>query len=246
MERSTLPRAIGLTLAAIVASGACILMGMWQGSRTLDILEAERAAASAPVQVLAAMSPDGYPGESIGRPVTATGAYGSQEQLLVDHRAFEGRDGAWVISPFVVDGATVAVLRGWVAAPDSPALAVPTSEVALAGVLQPFEEFYSEAPRRPDGQLVAISRTAIEDAWQTPVLPLVLVLAEQTPPSAPAPSPVPATVQTGGVPFPLQNAGYTLQWFAFAIFVWVAWWMLLRKPRQREDAEPRGADSLGA
>ena len=243
--RETLPRTIGLTVAALVASAACVGMGLWQGQRTIDIVEAERAAASAPIPVLQAMSPDGYPGESIGRPVTAIGSFGPGSSLLVDHREGPGGDGSWVIAPFSVDGQAIAVLRGWVAGPDSAALGLPSGQIELTGVLQPFEEFYGDAPAREDGQLVSISRSAIEGAWQAPVLPLVLVAGSETPASEPAPVPVPATVQTGNVPFPLQNAAYTLQWFGFAAFVWVMWWYwVVRKPSG--DAQPQQADSLEA
>ena len=229
--RDTLPRTIGLTLVALVASGACVGMGLWQGQRTIDIVEAERAAASAPVLVQQAMSPEGYPGESIGRPVTAVGTFGPGEALLVDHREGPGGDGSWVIAPFSVDGHVVAVLRGWVSGPESPAVAMPAGEIEITGVLQPFEEFYEDAPARQDGQLVSISRPAVERAWQAPVLPLVLVASSESPQSDPAPAAVPATVQTGNVPFPLQNAAYTLQWFGFAAFVWVMWWYwVVRKP----------------
>ena len=220
-------------------------MGLWQGHRTIDIIEAERAAASAPIPLQEAMSPEGYPGESIGRPVTASGTFGAQDQLLVDHRESDGRSGSWVMAPLEVGGQTVAVLRGWVDGPGSPALVYPGGPVEITGVLQPFEEFYSDAPVGPDGQLVAISRPAIEEAWQTPVLPLVLVLDRQDPVSSPAPVPVPATVQTGNVPFPLQNAAYTLQWFGFAVFVWVMWWFWVRRD-PRADARTPQADSLDA
>jgi cytochrome oxidase assembly protein ShyY1 len=120
---------------------------------------------------------------------------------------------------------TVAVLRGWVDSPSSPALAVPAGPVRLEGALQPFEDFYAEQARQPDGSLVAVSRAEIERAWGVPVLSLVLVLARQEPASEPAPESVPLTVQTADVPFPLQNAAYTLQWFVFAGFVWVMWWL---------------------
>jgi cytochrome oxidase assembly protein ShyY1 len=133
---------------------------------------------------------------------------------------------------------TVAVLRGWVGSPSSPALAVPAGPVRLEGALQPFEDFYAEQARQPDGSLVAVSRAEIERAWGTPVLSLVFVLARQEPASVPAPEPVPLTVQTADVPFPLQNAAYTLQWFVFAGFVWVMWWLwVIRR-------DPADVDSL--
>lgn len=228
-------RSVALTIVAIVLSIMCVVAGLWQGSRTLDIVEAERAAIADPIPVLDAAGIEGFPASSVGRPVTASGDYSRAEQLLVAQRELDGRAGDWVVTPLVVDGVTVAVLRGWVDSASSPALAVPSGPVALRGALQPFEDFYADQPRRPDGRLVAISRAEIESAWDTPVLSLVLVLAAQEPPSDPAPAPVPLTVQTADVPFPLQNAAYTLQWFVFAGFVWVMWWLWVVR---------RGPDSL--
>ena len=233
-------RNVALTLLAIFLSALCVVGGLWQGSRTRDIVEAERAAVAAPIPVLEAASVDDFPATSVGRPVTATGDYGDAEQLLVTPRELDGRPGEWVIAPFVIDGVTVAVLRGWVDSPTSPALSLPSGPVSLEGALQPFEEFYAEQARRPDGTLVAVSRSEIEAAWGVPVLSLVLVLAAQEPAGEPAPEPVPLTVQTADVPFPLQNAAYTLQWFVFAGFVWVMWWLWV----VRRDPSERDADSL--
>lgn len=231
-------RSVALTLVAVFLSALCIVAGVWQGSRTRDIVDAERAAVSAPIPVLEAASVDGFPATSVGRPVTASGDYADAEQLLVTPRERDGRAGEWVITPFLVDGVTVAVLRGWVDSASSPALAVPSGPVRLEGALQPFEEFYAEQARRPDGTLVAVSRPEIEAAWGTPVLSVVLVLARQEPASVPAPQSVPLTVQTADVPFPLQNAAYTLQWFVFAGFVWVMWWLwVIRR-------DPADVDSL--
>lgn len=220
-------RAVALTVIAVILSAVCIVAGLWQGSRTRDILDAERAAIAAPIPVLDAAGIEGFPASSVGRPVTATGAYAALDQLLVAQRELDGQAGDWVIAPLIVDGTTVAVLRGWVDSPTSDALTLPEGEVALRGALQPFEEFYAERARQPDGRLVAISRDEVERAWGTSVLSLVFVLASQEAPlpDSPAPLPVPLTVQTADVPFPLQNAAYTLQWFVFAAFVWVMWWL---------------------
>lgn len=235
-------RTIGLTLLAVVLSAACVVAGLWQGSRTRDIVDAERAAVAAPIPVLEAATVEGFPATSVGRPVTAWGEYGDAEQLLVAPRELDGRAGEWAVAPFVVDGVTVAVLRGWVDSATSPALATPPGPVSLQGALQPFEAFYAEQPRRPDGTLVAVSRQEIERAWGTPVISLVLVLAQQEPASTPAPAPVPLTVQTADVPFPLQNAAYTLQWFVFAGFVWVMWWLwtVRRAPAAEDPASLEG------
>ncbi len=233
-------RSVALTVLAVIFSALCVVAGLWQGSRTLDIVEAEQAAISAPIPVLEAASVDGFPATSVGRPVTAAGEYADAEQLLVAQRELDGRPGTWVIAPFVIDGVTVAVLRGWVDSPSSPALALPAGPVRLEGALQPFEDFYAEQARRPDGSLVAVSRSEIERAWGGQVVSLILVLRSQDPASVPAPEPVPLTVQTADVPFPLQNAAYTLQWFVFAGFVWVMWWLwVIRR-------DPATTDSLDA
>ncbi len=237
------------TVLAVVLSALCVVAGLWQGSRTRDILDAERAAISAPIPVLQAADVEGFPASSVGRPVTAAGEYAQSGQLLVAQRELDGRAGDWVLAPFVVDGTTVAVLRGWVESPTSPALAIPSGPMDLKGALQPFEEFYADRALQPDGRLVAVSRSEIERAWGSPVLSLVLVLSDQAPASDPAPLPVPLTVQTADVPFPFQNAAYTLQWFVFAAFVWVMWWLwVVRRAPDHEDSRRAGTpdlDSLG-
>jgi cytochrome oxidase assembly protein ShyY1 len=61
-----------------------------------------------------------------------------------------------------------------------------------------------------------------------------LNLVTQSPESGSAPTAVPATVQTSGVPFPLQNFGYAFQWWVFALFVvfaYVRWLSLDARPK---------------
>ena len=80
-------RVIALTLVAVIASVVCVLLGAWQWGRASDILEAERAAASAPIPLADALVDGEIPGTSIGRTVIAEGAYDSADQLIVAQRA---------------------------------------------------------------------------------------------------------------------------------------------------------------
>ena len=239
-------RVIALTLVAVIASVVCVLLGAWQWGRASDILEAERAAASAPIPMADALVDGEIPGTSIGRTVIAEGAYDSADQLIVAQRALGDRAGVWVVAPLATDAGVVAVVRGWLAGPGDPGLAAPATPVRVEGVLQGFEDFYGDRPRRDDGQLVAIARGAVEEAWGTPVLPGLVILQSQQPASSPAPDPVPPTVPRGDVPFPLQNAAYTLRWFIFAGFGWVLWWLWLRREPSddRPVADPSAADRL--
>lgn len=243
MSRSRLAGAAAL---ALVLSVICVLLGLWQLQRTRDILDAEQAAASAPIPVLEAASVDDFPPGSVGRPVTAAGSYVEGQQLLVPNRSLEGRAGVWVVTALRVGDAVVPVLRGWLPSASSPGLAIPAGPVTVAGVLQPYDAFYAGQSATADGQIPSIARPAIEGAWGGPALAAVLVLADQQPAPPPAPAPVPATVQTGNVPFPLQNAAYTLQWFVFAGIVWVMFALWVRSERRLAAQPTPPADSLGA
>lgn len=216
---------LGLLVALIVGA---TLLGRWQWERTQDILAAERAAAAEPIPVTQAL--DGavteLPPESIGRPVTAVGTYDADRQVAVPNRALDGNAGSWIVTGMrLADGSLVPILRGWVAPDDAAAVAVPEGEVEISGVLQPDEIFYADAPVTSDS-VAAISRQSLGQAWGEDVPPGFVVLTDRQPPSEPAPQPVPPTVQTADVPFPLQNFFYAFQWWifaAFGVFLYLRW-----------------------
>lgn len=216
---------LGLLIALIVGA---TLLGRWQWERTQDILAAERAAAAEPIPVEQALegAAEELPSESIGRPVTAVGRYDVARQVAVPNRSLDGNPGSWIVTGMrLADGSLVPVLRGWVAADDAASTVVPEGEVTISGVLQPDEIFYADAPVTPDS-VAAISRESLGQAWGEDVPPGFIVLAEQTPPSDSAPQPVPPTVQTADVPFPLQNFFYAFQWWIFAsfgVFLYLRW-----------------------
>lgn len=216
---------LGLLIALIVGA---TLLGRWQWERTQDILAAERAAAAEPIPVDQALdgAVEELPSESIGRPVTAAGTYDADRQVAVPNRSLDGSPGSWIVTGLrLPDGSLVPVLRGWVAADDAASTTVPEGDVTIAGVLQPDEIFYADAPVT-SGSVAAISRQSLGQAWSESVPPGFVVLAQQEPLSEPAPRPVPPTVQTADVPFPLQNFFYAFQWWifaAFGVFLYLRW-----------------------
>lgn len=232
-------RLVALTVTAAVVSALCVVAGWWQWQRTQEALDLERATIAAPIPMADAADVNGFPAISVGRSAYTSGEYLDQ-QTYVGPREFDGRAGWWVLTPLQTDGGTVVVLRGWVEDRGDAATAIPTGPVSVSGTLQPFETFYADRPRSPEGDLVVVSRPEIEAEWATPVTSLLLVLAEQDPAGDPGLVPVEPTVATGDVPFPWQNAAYTVQWFVFAGFAWVMWWMWAIRGR-RDEAD---ADSL--
>lgn len=235
------PRWIALGVLAIALIAGCVMLGRWQWDRTQDILAAERAAAGAPISVTQVAPPGAeINGADIGRQVFAVGTYLADKQVSVTNRMLDDATGIWVVTPLrLEDGSVIAINRGWLPDENAEGFIPPAGEVRVQGTYTPDEVFYADAPMTV-GSVVAISGTALGAGWQVPTHAGYLNLVTQTPGSSPAPIPVPATVQTSDVPFPLQNFGYAFQWWIFALFVVFAYlrWLSLDARPKVEPAEP--------
>jgi cytochrome oxidase assembly protein ShyY1 len=235
------PRWLLLAAVALVFMAAAILLGRWQWERTQDILAAERAAQSQPVAIEQAlpMGTTTLPDEVTGQPVIVNGTYEPSMQVAVTNRELAGNPGVWMVTGLrMADGRVAAVLRGWLTSADEAAALVPPGPVSVTGVLQPNESFYADAASAP-GTVASISSDRLARLWNTTVVPGYTVLRVEQPPRNAAPAPVPQTVNTGDVPFPLQNFVYAFQWWifaAFAAFVYARWLLLEAKERQDEQA----------
>lgn len=217
------PRWITLGLIALIFALAAIGLGRWQWDRTQDIVRAEQAAQAEAVAIETLTEVgEGFDNPLIGRPILAGGTYLADQQVAVLSRSVDDRPGVWVLTPLqLTDGSAVAVVRGW--APDISAAPAPPGRVDVAGIWHPSERFYRDEPFRNDG-VFAISTERLRERWDLPLRPGFIMLTSQQPQSDLVP--VPQTVQTAGVPFPIQNAFYAVQWLVFAGFagfVYVRW-----------------------
>jgi surfeit locus 1 family protein len=242
------PRWLGLAAITIVLVVAAFLLGRWQWDKTQTVLEAERASASQPIPLEQVLPPGktSLPGGVIGQPVTLAGRFEPTMQTVITNRELDGHPGVWIVTGLRLgDGRVAAVLRGWLSSADEGAAIVPAEPVTLTGIVQPDEAFYADASSAP-GTAASIASDRLSAAWGTPVLPGYTVLTMELPPRNAAPAPVPPTVETGNVPFPLRNLVYALQWWLFAmfaVFVFVRWLRMdaaegrIDEPATPEDAE---------
>lgn len=231
------PRWLGLLALALAFAIACVLLGRWQWDRTQTILAAERASQSVPVEVTTLVPPTGdVPAEHIGRPVLASGEYDASGQVAIASRELDGERGTWIWTPLVLDdGSTIGIVRGWLPTSDAPGSTPPAGRVEVTGIWHPDERFYPDAPVEA-GTALAIDSPRLGASRSG-----FVVLRSQEPAVEPAPLPVPQTVVTADVPFPVQNFFYAFQWWLFAAFglaVWGVW--LWREARDRQSAPGPG------
>lgn len=222
------PRWLAGALLLIALVIGAIFLGRWQWDRTQEILAAERAAASQPVPISEVFTEgtDALPNEGIGRPVTAEGEYLPQTQVAVANREDGDRPGVWIVTGLQLpDGTVAAIVRGSLPDASAPGAVPPTGDVMVTGVLHPDERFYADSGT-PPGTIASVAHDRLAERWGMAVLPGFVMLTDQQPLDLPAPTPVPPTVKTADVPFPLQNFFYAFQWWifgAFGVVVYVRW-----------------------
>lgn len=238
LRTAVTPRWLGFAGLAIIFITCAVVLGRWQWERTQDIIQAEQAAQSAPRPVEEVSEPGGtLANELLGQPVLAEGNYLGAGQVMVLHRSFNDQPGVWVVTPLrLTDGSLIAVLRGWLPDAGAPGAIAPDDRVVVAGVVQPDEGFYLEAKPAP-GTVVAISSVELRKLWGPETRPGYVTLATQQPAFTPAPTPVPPTVVTDNVAFPIQNFFYAIQWLIFAAFAIVVYGRWLWRDAQEMSAK---------
>jgi surfeit locus 1 family protein len=229
VRRYFTPGLIGLHLFAVAAIAFCIIMGMWQSGTYDSRQEHERADKQSVPRV--AMSEIWGPDEPFvsrlnHRPVTVEGEFApAAEQVWVTGKEHDGRDGAWLLAPFLVDGGDDALLlaRGW-APKTGPLPEVPAGPVSIEAVLEPGE---SNA-----GSFDAADRTIGSVRLPTLIneLPYDLYsgFAINEDPAVAGGLELISPPEGGDVPWTegLRNLAYAFQWWVFALFAAFMWWRM--------------------
>lgn len=243
-----------LFVLAIVV--AFVNLGFWQlrrldERRTYNALVESRQ--DLPAASLAEVFPDGPAASAddvddvIYRPVSITGTYAVDQQVLIRNRTYSEVPGYWVLTPLILDdGTAVAVNRGWVpfdtTDPDGPwtDFAPPPGEVTVVGKVQASQvrsHGLIGGPKDADqGRLTTLSRVDIGRLQQQvaePLYPISLDLTSQDPGQVgPLPVPIPPPELDEG-----PHLNYAGQWFIFATLTIIVYPLLMRRIARNKGIE---------
>ena len=229
------------TLLGVAGSAVCIRLGIWQ----LDRLAQRRAfntqyleaSMSSPIILDSASQVDLTTMEY--RTITVTGTYDPANQVVLRNQFHDNQPGYFLLTPLILsDGAGILVERGWIpaegnASPSDWRQYDQLGEVTISGIIR-LGQTQPEVGGVPDPELAA-GQTRL-DFWN---LVNVERISRQIPykllPVFVQPEPDPSLTQP---PYPYQpvieisegpHMGYALQWFSFAILLFLGYPFFLRK-----------------
>jgi cytochrome oxidase assembly protein ShyY1 len=233
-----------LAMVLVIAAG-CVGLGRWQLDRreavVQNIQRIEANYDAAPERYVPGENGfDTYEDSREWSPVTFTGSYDVENQVIVRNRPLNGQPGYEVLTPLrLQDGTAVVIDRGWLPIGNAEAgrpdeiPAPPAGQVEVTARIKPGEPAVTRGA--PEGQVASIDLPALADRLDYPLqdaayglLALERPAAAQTPVAAPKPS-----IDEG------PHLSYSLQWFAFGVLAFVGLGYAAREQR-RSDAERDG------
>ncbi len=242
--------------AALVFALACVLLSQWQFARrdqaVAEITRVTNNFDAHPV-ALATLVPSltAWSDALKWRPVTATGTYLVDEQVLARTRPYNGQNGYEVLTPLRLnDGSIFIIDRGWLpegstgAKPD----AVPAPPAGTVNVVARLKASEAELPGRsaPPGQVPTIHLPSVASQLDAPTYTGAYGLVVTESPAV-TDMPAPAIKPT---PDEGPHLSYAVQWIAFALFGFFGLGYALRQeyrlvnaddPAERERAAIRRA-----
>lgn len=246
----------GYFALAVAFAVACVALGAWQFDRRAqaraEISRIESNYDQAPVPVADILSElDSYEENQKWTPVSLTGTYLSDAEVLVRNRPFAGRPGFEILTPLLLSDGTVFIVdRGWLptgSAQDRPDVtpAAPEGEVTVTARLR-------------QGEPLLAGRTSIEGSGQiaTAHLPQLADMIDMPTYTGAygliaTPGANPGSVPTESLRPTLDEGphlSYALQWYVFAIIGFIGLGWALRQeyravnvedPDERERADER-------
>lgn len=235
----------GYLAIAMLFAAVCAGLGMWQVARRdealVEIAKVDANFDATPVPVTEALPTLGSFTESQKwLPVTLTGTYLTEDELLVRNRPLNINPGFEVLTPLLLDDGTVFIVnRGWVPTgekQDAPDIvpAAPTGPVTVVARLKAGEP--SLAGRTASGnQIATINLTDIAARLGTPTYSGAYGLMASEDP-APRVRPV-AVVRPKADEGP--HLSYAFQWFVFGVLAFIGLgWAIRQEFRDVNSEDP--------
>ena len=228
---------------AVVAS----LFGMWQwdrrGQAVAAIEKVDNNYDREPVPVASVIGIEALDAHTLEWiPVTLSGRYLPEEEVLVRTRPRLGSVGFEVLVPFVTEDFSVMVNRGWVStgeSQDSPDQVPPppARTIQLVARIKPTEPLL-RGRGAPEGQIASIHLVSLQEMTSVDIREdFFLALGEETPRLETAPLPLVRPELDEG-----PHLSYTFQWYLFAVMAFGGLWYLLRqevRARRGDDLTPQ-------
>ncbi|UYM04968.1 SURF1 family cytochrome oxidase biogenesis protein [Solicola gregarius] len=235
-------RWLGFALFVILLAGVCVRLGNWQHDRheqrkaDNEIISAHLDESPRPIDDVLGSDDDSVPDDIEWTPVTVTGTYDTEREVVEKYQTRDEGPGVDVVTPLVTDsGIAVIVDRGWMSSPNNSAEvdipAPPSGKVTVTGWLRVDSAAEASAVEPTDGQVRAVSSTGMEAALPYDAYPGFVNRTDQDPAGDDGLEPEPRPDLGQGPHF-----FYAMQWYFFAglaVFGWFYFAWSEAHPRTR-------------